>query len=52
MQVIRSYYQYYQELMLKTEENKRSLEGLLKESQKLFENFNEPFKFFGQLKRV
>lgn len=40
LQIIKSYYQYYQELMLKAEENKRSLENLMKESQKLFENLN------------
>jgi len=40
MQVIKSQYLYYQELMLKAEENKKNLEALLKESQKLFENLN------------
>jgi len=40
MQVIKSLYLYYQELMLKSEENKKSLEALLKESHKLFENLN------------
>lgn len=35
--------------MLKTEGNKKNLEVLIKESQKLFENLNEPFKFFSQL---
>ena len=45
MQVIKSFYQYYQELMLKAEENKKNLENLLKESQKLFENLNGKIKF-------
>jgi hypothetical protein len=57
MQFIKSFYQYYQELMLKAEENIKTYEKNLKESQKLFENLNgilfiyfpEPFKFFGQL---
>ena len=40
MQVIKSFYQYYQELMLKSEENKRILQDLLRDSQKIFENLN------------
>ena len=40
MQFIKSFYQYYQDLMIKTEDNKRNLETLLKESQKIFENLN------------
>ena len=40
MQFIKSFYQYYQDLMIKTEDNKRYLENLLKESQKIFENLN------------
>lgn len=44
MQVIKSLYLYYQELMLKSEENKKGLESLLKESHKLFENLNGNIK--------
>ena len=40
MQFIKSFYQYYQDLMLKAEGNKKNLEVLIKESQKLFENLN------------
>ena len=40
MKFIKSFYQYYQDLMLKTEGNKKNLEVLIKESQKLFENLN------------
>ena len=46
MQFIKSFYQYYHDLMLKAEENKRSLETLLKESQKLFENLNGKLKIY------
>ena len=45
MQVIKSFYQYYQELMLKAEDNKRTMETLLKESQKLFENLNGSYNY-------
>ena len=40
MQLIKSFNQYYQELMVKAEENKNNYEKSLKESQKLFENLN------------
>lgn len=49
IQLIRSYYKYFQDLSLKTENNLNNYEMSLKESQKLFDNLNEPFGFFGQL---
>jgi len=49
IQFIRSYKQYYDDLAINSEKNKESLEQSLRESQKLFENLNEPFGFFSQL---